>query len=696
MPRFAAVVLALAVAATAWAAPARLPQHDPLAAAAPALGEPLRFTPDTRPAAEKMVPRLHRELAVVGEGARIPVVVTLVTPEVARSLAAGRDGNDEVRRRHLAALEHGFVDDAGALGFEARRGLANSPVVIGTIPAAAVERLAAMPTVRAVEYDFRVRVTRTEGGLLMRSNQLRAAGGGGSGIGIAILDTGIDWSHSELPQGSKVTAWGDYTDTQDTDPGFDDQGHGTSVAGIAAGLGGGMAPQAHLWALKVLDAEGSGPFSNSVAALDDVYSNRGNFGGVRVVNMSLGGDQRFDFVCDNEMPSMTQAMAALVGAGIAVFTASGNEGCSDGIAFPACVSHAIAVGAVYDGDVGGRQFGEGTCIPSGCTDFTSQADQIACYSNSGSQLDLLGPSDCSVTTARGGGYTDCFNGTSAASPYVAGVAAQLLSLRPQSSVADLRAALVSTGKAITDPRNGITRRRVDAMDAWTVLQGGGGGQGYVYFLPAMIRSPGGFGSDWYADAGVLNLGASQANLAFTLYIGSQTFSGSDAVPPSNNFIYPNVVGQFQTTGGGLLKLVSNQPLAVSARIYSLSGVETEGQFMDAYQAADGLSTGQSAVLMNLIEDADFRTNLGFANLGTTAAVVSVTLFAWNGAVVGTYQVNVPANQWVPDNSPYSARYGQTNIAGWARVTVSSGSGVVAYASVVDKHSNDPTTIPMKR
>ncbi len=696
MRRVVSGLLLLALAGTAWAAPAGLPQHDPLATAAPALAEPLRFTPDTRPAAVKMAPRLHRELAAAGAAARLPVLVTLVEPEVARSMSAGQAGYDESRRRLMAVHEHGFVAEAEALGFEARRGLANSPVVIGSVPAAAVEQLAAMPTVRAVEYDFQLKATRTEGAALMRADQLRAAGGSGNGIGIAILDTGIDWNHAELPKGTKVTAWGDYTGTQTTDEGYDDQGHGTGVAGIAAGLSGGMARQAHLWALKVLDSEGSGPFSNSVSALDDVYTNRANFGGVRVVNMSLGGDERFDYVCDGDMVSMTQAMSKLVGAGIAIFVATGNEGCSDGIAFPACISHAIAVGAVYDGNVGGWQFGEGTCIPSGCTDFTTQADQITCYSNSGSQLDLLGPSDCSNTTELGGGYQSCFNGTSAATPYVAGVAAQLLSLRPQTAVADLRAAMVSTGKPITDARNGVTRRRVDAMDAYTMLQGGGGGGSYTYYLPAMVRAPGGFGSDWYSDAGVLNLGTSQANLTFTLYIGGQSLGGNDTVPPSNNYVYPNIVGQFNTTGGGLLKVGSDQPLAVSARIFSKAGVETEGQFMDAYQVADGLGSGASAVLMNLADTADFRTNIGFANMGSAAATVTVTLYVWNGTPVGTYQVSVPANGWVQDNAPYSARYGQTNISGWAKVTVSSGSGVVVYASVVDKHSNDPTTIPMKR
>ncbi len=693
------LLLVLSLAAPAGAAsPALLPQGNALSQAAAPTAEPLRYTPDTRAASEKVVPRLQRELAARPASEVLPVVVTLVEPKVSRSFAAGQAGYDASRAALVAELEQGFVRDVAAVGFTARHGLVNSPVVIGSIAAGAVAELAALPTVRAVEYDFPLKATRAQGGPLIGSDLLQAAGGGGDGIGIAILDTGIDGTHSELPWNTKITAWGDYTGTQTGDDiGSDDQGHGTACAGIAAGLGGGMAPAAHLWALKVLDSEGSGPFSNSVSALDDVYTNRNSFGGVRVVSMSLGGADRYDYVCDSDGVSMTQAMSKLITAGIAIFVAAGNEGCSDGVGFPACVSYAIAVGAVYDANVGGWSFGEGTCTPSGCQDLTTQADQITCYSNSGSQLDVLAPADCATTTAMGGGYEDCFNGTSAATPYAAGAAAQILSLRPQTTPAELRAALTSTGRAITDSRNGVTRHRINAMQAYQQLASGGGGGGSgTYFLPAMIRAPGNFGSDWYADAGLLNPGSAAVNVNFTLYIGGQSLTGSDQVPAGNQYLYANIVGQFGTTGGGLLKIAADGELVVNARIYSKETIGTKGQFMDGYQFSDGLGTGESAVLANLAENTDFRTNIGFGNMGSTAATVTITLYRWDGVAFGSYSYSIPANGWAQDNAPFANRYGQTDTAGWAKITVASGSGVVAYASVVDKHTNDPTTIPMKR
>jgi len=693
------LLLVLSLAAPAVAvSPSRLPQGNALTAAAVTPAEPLQITPDTRPVAEKLVPRLQRELAARQASEVLPVVVTLVEPKVSRSLSAGQAGYDATRAAQIEVLEQGFVSDVAAVGFTARRGLVNSPVVIGSIPAGAVARLAALPTVRAVEYDFPLKATRAQGGPLIGSDLLQAAGGGGDGIGIAILDTGIDGTHPELPWDTKITAWGDYTGTQTGDDiGSDDNGHGTACAGIAAGLGGGMAPEAHLWTLKVLDSEGAGPFSNTVSALDDVYTNRNSYGGVRVVSLSLGGADRFDYVCDNDGVAMTQAMAQLIDAGIAIFVAAGNEGCSDGVAFPACISHAIAVGAVYDADVGGWSFGEGTCMPSGCTDATSQADKITCYSNSGSQLDVLAPADCATTTAMGGGYESCFNGTSASTPYAAGAAAQIFSLRPQTTPAELRTALTSTGSAVTDGRNGITRRRINAMEAYQWLANGGSGGGpATYFVPAMIRAPGAFGSDWYSDVGVLNAGSATAAVTFTLYIGGQTLTASDQVPAGNQYLYANIVGQFGTTGGGLLRVASDNELVVNSRIYSKETAGTKGQFMDSYQSSDTLGTGESALLGGLVENASFRTNIGFGNTGATAATVTVTLYRWDGVAFGSYSFAVPANGWAQDNAPFANRFGQTNTTGWAQVTVASGSGVVAYASVVDKTTNDPTTIPMKR
>jgi len=481
--RHVLIIIAVLIAATSVVAqaPAFLPNSDPLSQAPPVLEVDIGFPVGMRTAAEKMVPVLHRKLAEVKGVGVLDVVVTLHDPVIPPEYAPGTEDFKSARADRIAVLEHRFVAQSAATGFVARRGMNHIPVVAGTIPAADVERLATLPIVRWVEHDFHLQARRTQGGALIDAPELRSFGGSGNGIGVAVLDTGIDWTHPEL-SGSKVTAAGDYTDTQFSDEGFDDEGHGTACAGIVAGSSGGMAPQAHLWALKVLDSEGSGSFSYTVAALDDIYANLGNYGGVHVVSLSLGGSTAFNYACDSQMPSMTSAMSRLVNSGITIFVSSGNDGCSDGINFPACVSHAISVGAVYDANVGGIGWGEGTCTPQGCDDTTTAADKIACYSNSGVPLDILAPSYACSTTALGGGYWGpstggYFSGTSASCPYAAGVAAQIKSLRPSSTPTEIRSAMTSTGNPILDSRNGLSRRRIEADAAYAYLAGGGGGGG---------------------------------------------------------------------------------------------------------------------------------------------------------------------------------------------------------------------------
>jgi len=710
--------------APVWAdSPPTVPKGDPLRLPRPATAARIEMTLDQRPAAAKIVPRLQLEMMST-TGEMIPVLVTLTLPVVVDAKAEAFD--DETLARHHAIVEHDFVTQAEGLGFRARRGLRNVPVVIGEVPRGAIESLASMPTVRAVEFDFPLVAQRTEGGALMSSPALRNQGGGGDGIGVAILDTGIDWNHAELPSGSKVTAGGDYTDTQTENEGLDDEGHGTGVAGIVAGLNGGMAPEAHLWAMKVLDDTGSGSFSYSVAALDDVYTNRDSYGGVHVVNMSLGGGAPIDYVCDLEAPSMTPVMEKLVNAGISIFVASSNDGCSDGIGFPACISHAIAVGAVYDADIGSATFTDVSCVGAVCIDNPTSADKITCYSNSGNYLDILAPSHCSTTTRKGGGFESCFGGTSAACPYAAGVAAQIVSKRPSTTPSQLREALTSTGTPITDDRNGITRPRIDALEASNYLAGGNTGPAYSYWVATVAGAEGKNDSFWKSNVGTLNRGSQPANLAFKFYTGGQVKTAtSDPLPAGAQGVLLDVVGQFQlASAAGAFKVESDQPLFVTSRTFnevevgvvtaasptdlagtlhfaeanaSLASTETFGQYLDGHEASGGLGAGESAWLPQLTQNVDFRTNIGVTNMGSAAAVVSVTLYRPNGTPVGTYQVNLAEGQWKQDPEPFRERYGLTNIlGGYAKVTVVSGSGVITYASVVDNNSNDPTTIPMKR
>ncbi len=455
----------LAVAASGAAAvasePALLAAGDPLSFPPPASTSSIVLPADDHRIEEKILPSLWARVSLAETG-DLRVIVTLKEPQLP---TAGRSvGQIELERVDaLAVLEHRFAAQAEALGMQNLQGLSHFPIVFGQLPADRLLDLATLQEVLAVEEDGTVFTSRSEGGELVKADRLRTQHGGtGAGIGVAVVDTGVDDGHRELS--SRVVAQGNYT-PESGDGTNDGQGHGTSVAGIIAGTSGGVAPRANIWALRALDRQGRGNFTWILNALNSAYAGRNLFGGLHLINMSLGNGVRYSQNCDAVSPAFTTAINQLLAAGVVSFVSSGNDAYKNGVAFPACLSNVVAVGAVYDENIGSASF-------SNCSDRSTSADKITCYSNSGGPLDLLAPSHCARTPSPGGGYEDCFGGTSAAAPYAAGVAAQLLSLHPSTTPGQLFNAMVNTGRARTDT-NGLTRNRIDALAAHQALGGGG-------------------------------------------------------------------------------------------------------------------------------------------------------------------------------------------------------------------------------
>ena len=162
-----------------------------------------------------------------------------------------------------------------------------------------------------------------------------ALGFTGAGVGVAVIDSGISTCHDDLtnrtsqlyPYGDqRVSAFVDFVNGQ-TAP-YDDDGHGTHVAGIIAGNGydsnglkSGSAPDASLVVLKVLDANGQGTISNIIAALDWVLANHTQYN-IRVVNLSVGAGITESYWTD----PLTLAAKRVVDAGVVVVAAAGNAG----------------------------------------------------------------------------------------------------------------------------------------------------------------------------------------------------------------------------------------------------------------------------------------------------------------------------------------------------------------------------------
>ena len=249
---------------------------------------------------------------------------------------------------------------------------------------------------------------------------------------IAILDSGIFARHPDL------TVAGGVDCSTDGKANFfsDDNGHGSHVAGTAgaednaAGVVG-TAPGARLWAVKVLDASGSGSFSNVVCGIDWVTANAST---IEVANMSLSARTTDDGTADDgncgldNSDPMHQAICASVAAGVPYAVAAGNDGRNASNYAPASYDEVITVSALadYDGEPGGL-------LPNTCEQDPQIDDDFAFFSNFGPDIDIGAPGVCIESTWKGikkknrvvPGYR-IISGTSMASPHVTGAAAVYL------------------------------------------------------------------------------------------------------------------------------------------------------------------------------------------------------------------------------------------------------------------------------
>jgi hypothetical protein len=190
--------------------------------------------------------------------------------------------------------------------------------------------------------------------------------------------------------------------------------------------------------------------------------------------MSMGDAGEYDdpVACRNVDPITADAIRDLEAEDVSIFVPSGNDGHDQGVSFPACVPEAIAVGGVYDANLGPISWcGDATCTQTLCTDSPTGPDVFVCHSNSGSLLDLLAPNFQTRTTDIGG-VTDFFGGTSAASPYAAAQGALLYEADPATTPAAVRALLTGHGPLVTNPDSGLSFPRSDAAGALTELVGG--------------------------------------------------------------------------------------------------------------------------------------------------------------------------------------------------------------------------------
>lgn len=345
------------------------------------------------------------------------------------------------------------------------------PAMVVAVDAAALNKLASLPEVANIEEDQLSAPTLASSIPIIGADTAWAAGFTGAGQAVAILDTGVDKTHSYF-QGGKVVSEACYsttyepygsttvcpngTDTQiGSGAGIDCTAqvvgseaeynctHGTHVAGIAAGNDNtgpnfGVAKDANIISIQVYSYFSGGIYCDNCAlsystdqirGLERVYELRNDFD-IAAVNMSLGDFSYSDPAsCDAANPDRKAAIDNLRSVGIATVIASGNGYQTNEISAPACISSAISVGA------------------------TDDADDVASFSNVASFLDLFAPGVLITSSVPGGG-TSSENGTSMATPHVAGAWAVLRSFAGSATIDEILAALKDSGTLVDDNRTG--------------------------------------------------------------------------------------------------------------------------------------------------------------------------------------------------------------------------------------------------
>ncbi|MCL2554930.1 MAG: S8 family peptidase [Actinomycetia bacterium] len=205
--------------------------------------------------------------------------------------------------------------------------------------------------------------------------------GEGQGATAYVLDTGIDYGHSEFG-GRAVPGYDAIGDGRN---GADCEGHGTHVAGTIGGATYGIARKATLVSVRVLDCQGEGSLAGIIAGMDWVAQNAHQ---PAVANASLGGSYS---------PALNDAADALSDSGVLPVVAAGNDGADACNVSPASAPRVLTIGA------------------------TDRTDHEASYSNSGSCVSMFAPGT-SIVSAKLGGGSVALSGTSMASPHAAGTA----------------------------------------------------------------------------------------------------------------------------------------------------------------------------------------------------------------------------------------------------------------------------------
>jgi Subtilase family len=345
------------------------------------------------------------------------------------------------------------------------------PTAVVEVDRAGLDNLLADPAVDSVVFDHELHLQLDSSTAVIESGRLNRAGirggrvGGGRRWRVAIIDTGVSRRHNAVR--GKIVSEACYSSAGACPNGRTSQlgagaaaectfsslcGHGTHVAGIAAGRSyrrghRGVAPVARIVMIRVGHRTSGGGWGARSSDLDRglqrVIDLRRAGQPIAAVSLSVGfGSFTSVTACRDARPSTEHLAAQLKAAGVAVVAAAGNEGLFNAVAFPACLPSVYAVSA------------------------TDDHDAPALFTNVATMTDWFAPGVGVVAPWRGGPNAErSMSGTSMSTPHVAGAFALLRACVGNGTPSDVAADLRATGRRVTEA--GITRRRINVLDAAT-------------------------------------------------------------------------------------------------------------------------------------------------------------------------------------------------------------------------------------
>ncbi|HOO11821.1 MAG TPA: S8 family peptidase [Bacillota bacterium] len=332
------------------------------------------------------------------------------------------------------------------------------------VPARMVHELAVLDEVEYVTSDTKVFIHMDVARETIREDRVAPIKYTGKGVGVAVIDTGVAPHPDLVEPNNRIIAFKDYVN-QKKEP-YDDNGHGTHVAGCIAGNGfgsegkyAGIAPKANIIAIKTLNSEGSGDSSDVIAAIQWALDNRTRYN-IKVLNLSLGSKPQ-----SLSYSPIDKAVSAAWERGMTVICAAGNEGPGrQTISSPGICPEVITVGALDDRNTP-----------------PTKDDTIATFSSRGptkrmvAKPDIVAPGVNIISLAvpsRDNVLYKSLSGTSMATPIVSGCAALIHEMFPNYTNQQVKELMMSTAKDLNYPSYAQGKGLIDLAAIVKAREGG--------------------------------------------------------------------------------------------------------------------------------------------------------------------------------------------------------------------------------